>query len=171
MKYDENSLCQNYPDRKLQNLTLELFNFFFNSIFMCFSHDRYFCRNKVFPVKIEKFFYQIFFFESRKPTIYLQQKFILDNHDQYSILQYVNQCWESESEWNHKWEKREFMLAYAFRQIFMNSTRQTDKIIKNYCYVPRNWIRIFNLIGKLLKTTVSMYMYVCAELCLNLCFK
>jgi hypothetical protein len=49
------------------------------------------------------------------------------------------------------------MLAYAFRQIFMSSTRQTDKIIKNYCYVPRNWIRIFNLIAKLLKTIVLAY--------------
>jgi hypothetical protein len=28
------------------------------------------------------------------------------------------------------------MLVYSFRQIFMSSTRSTDNIIKNYCYVP-----------------------------------
>ncbi len=86
---------------------------------------------------------------------YVQSIKYLNSKDYYSILQYVNQCWESERERKHKWEKREFMLVYAFQQIFMSSIRWTDKIIKNYCYVPRNWTRIFNLIAKLLKTTVN----------------
>jgi hypothetical protein len=60
---------------------------------------------------------------------------------EYRILQYVNQCWESENEWKYKWEKREFMLVYALRQILMssNSNFQFDK--------------------KLLKTTVDTLIF------------
>jgi hypothetical protein len=33
----------------------------------------------------------------------------------YSILQYVNQCWDSISERKHNTKKKKIMLVYAFR--------------------------------------------------------
>jgi hypothetical protein len=48
------------------------------------------------------------------------------------------------------------MLVYAIREKFMSSIRKIirKKIINNYCNVPRNEIKIFISIVKLLKNTV-----------------
>ncbi len=78
----------------------------------------------------------------------------------YSSLQYVNQCWESVCEREHKRKKMKIMLVYVFRSNFMSSTSSTKKIFENRCYVSRNQIRIFILLAKLLKTTVFMLNFI-----------
>jgi hypothetical protein len=98
-----------------------------------------------------------------RPFLWNIQKFkkylnCLFNFFWYSSPQYVNQCWESESERKHKREKRKFMLVYAIRYNFMSSTRSIMKIFNNHCYVSRNVIRMFILLAKLLKTTVILFL-------------
>jgi hypothetical protein len=51
-------------------------------------------------------------------------------------------------------ERRENLCSFVlFGRILMSSTRTAKKIIKNR-YVPKNGLKIFTLLGKLLKTTV-----------------